>query len=606
MTNADTYCYEPLDPKSDVRLLILEKGSGTEPVRCRLTWASFLRKPYYEALSYTWGSALNAKTIYIQGCPVTIRNNLFQALSALRRKDAGRILWVDAICIDQDNVLERNHQVSLMKQIYAAATEVLVWLGVEADGSGLAMQQLKMLTQPCGLWKSLNNSTFEALQSLCNRDYWDRMWILQEIALAKRLTIHCGLESVDWKGFENLYAHKYSNNVQEIIASAVSKFPDTPATKLLDLRKGRRRLQSLRLVDLIRDFRDSHCMDPRDKVFALSHLATDCTYKADYSKTMFEVYQDVVNIYYPLIQKTLYTIFNYQSHEAINLSRELLHYLDGPFEVPTNRHKLDVVYRKPQPKRVIIQQLRPTQLNVENSNNGEGMEFTLMTQHLPRLRPMTGELVGTISHTGHLAAWSGFSQPTEHQIKARQREFVFHISRQQLECAIPTNLKASIGYRDPAESRFPSPSDATLNSIKRYHPPSAKELAKINKQKILDEMGGCLGCLPLEFCRPNNLQGVIVGGRSEYCRGIGTFEIMPGDEVWEFPSLFYMVVVRWISGEWTVVGKVVFFHNEDLSIVTPSDRKRWKAEAPSTKLVGQDYNKVELELDIIGLQKLTC
>ncbi|KAH8602297.1 heterokaryon incompatibility protein-domain-containing protein, partial [Bisporella sp. PMI_857] len=183
------YEYELLDAKSDLRLLILEMGGTSDPIKCRLVRARFARRPFYEALSYTWGSADQKKQIWLHGQRTDVRSNLWSALFKLRRNDKNRLLWVDALCINQRNVNERNHQVALMKEIFTQAAEVIVWLGPEADDSDLAMDFLYDASSRYAGPSTLDVPTHKALRKLCNRDYWKRMWILQEVSLAKHLTV---------------------------------------------------------------------------------------------------------------------------------------------------------------------------------------------------------------------------------------------------------------------------------------------------------------------------------------------------------------------------------------------------------------------------------
>lgn len=89
----------------------------------------FASNPKYEALSCTWGPPEPVKTITINGYEVKVRENLYWALVNLQRGVTHRLFWVDAICINQDDLEERNRQVSLMAFIYSRAQAVLVWLG---------------------------------------------------------------------------------------------------------------------------------------------------------------------------------------------------------------------------------------------------------------------------------------------------------------------------------------------------------------------------------------------------------------------------------------------------------------------------------------------
>lgn len=83
----------------------------------------------YEALSYTWGSAHKQYDIEISGNTLPITENLHLALQHLRHPEEDRILWIDAICIDQDNVGERGHQVRQMASIYERVVRAIIWLG---------------------------------------------------------------------------------------------------------------------------------------------------------------------------------------------------------------------------------------------------------------------------------------------------------------------------------------------------------------------------------------------------------------------------------------------------------------------------------------------
>ncbi|KAF2461212.1 heterokaryon incompatibility, partial [Lineolata rhizophorae] len=85
--------------------------------------------PKYEALSYTWGDALDRHSIACEGKTIRVTANLLSALQHLRQPDVTRILWVDAVCINQGNIAERDAQVRMMGDIYRMAARVLVWLG---------------------------------------------------------------------------------------------------------------------------------------------------------------------------------------------------------------------------------------------------------------------------------------------------------------------------------------------------------------------------------------------------------------------------------------------------------------------------------------------
>lgn len=131
-----------------IRLLHLEPATDSDaPIRCSFTTVSLANSPCYEALSYVWGDSTLLNTVKLDGFDVAISRNLFQALCRLRRRDADRILWVDAVCINQGDIDERSRQVSLMGSIYQGAERVVVFLGQEWDGQDLAFDYLNLCAE---------------------------------------------------------------------------------------------------------------------------------------------------------------------------------------------------------------------------------------------------------------------------------------------------------------------------------------------------------------------------------------------------------------------------------------------------------------------------
>ncbi|KAH7371247.1 heterokaryon incompatibility protein-domain-containing protein, partial [Pyrenochaeta sp. MPI-SDFR-AT-0127] len=112
-----------------IRLLLLHPGSGTEELQYELITATFDDMPHYEALSYTWNGNSNWKHIQdaAQSCHLSM--NLCASLFALRKPDNNRVLWIDQICINQNDYRERGQQVQLMSKIYSRASKVLIWIG---------------------------------------------------------------------------------------------------------------------------------------------------------------------------------------------------------------------------------------------------------------------------------------------------------------------------------------------------------------------------------------------------------------------------------------------------------------------------------------------
>jgi hypothetical protein len=127
------YQYPPLTQEKSIRLLLLQPATSKQaPLICEIHHAELGdgKIPPYEALSYVWGSVTDTThRLICSGQHVSITRNLNEALLHLRYTDRVRVLWVDAVCVDQSNVSERNHQVCQMGEIYQQASQVVVWLG---------------------------------------------------------------------------------------------------------------------------------------------------------------------------------------------------------------------------------------------------------------------------------------------------------------------------------------------------------------------------------------------------------------------------------------------------------------------------------------------
>ncbi|KAH8589754.1 heterokaryon incompatibility protein-domain-containing protein [Bisporella sp. PMI_857] len=161
-----------------VRLIELLPGIMPEPLACRLFAQSLDSNPQYTALLLGVTSGLHAALVY------------------LRNSKVSRTLWVDAICIDQSDIQERNHQVAQMKSIYQAADKVVAWLGEEADDSDQAMAYLSSMCWVDANPRDKSDNVMKALEKLWARPYWTRVWVVQELAVARRVSFHCGLKSV--------------------------------------------------------------------------------------------------------------------------------------------------------------------------------------------------------------------------------------------------------------------------------------------------------------------------------------------------------------------------------------------------------------------------
>jgi hypothetical protein len=185
----------------------------------------------FEALSYTWGDAdiSDFAEVDLSGskeerATLGLRPNLAAALRHLRLRDRVRVLWIDAICINQEDIEERNEQVKRMSHIYSSAYKVIAWLGEEKGGSKHAIETLQHIgrqlkstvagrviaapdaTEPT-FWRndhapSFEERTWNSLMRLVEREWFYRLWCWQEIKLGgKQALLQCGSDTIPWNAF---------------------------------------------------------------------------------------------------------------------------------------------------------------------------------------------------------------------------------------------------------------------------------------------------------------------------------------------------------------------------------------------------------------------
>lgn len=300
--------YRPLTrPECQIRLFRLEKMAEDGKVRGSFVYSDINSCPKYTALSYAWGEPNKTRTITIERQnDVKIGENLWWFLQCrgLTLKKP-RFFWIDAICIDQSNVNERNHQVGLMKRIYSLASNVYIWLGRESENSRIAMEFLanegmKPLRRQIDDYRPMwDGKEGNAIRDLFERPYWRRMWIIQEIIHANRLTVWCGSQRLDWPVLDRLFLtmktleeddqlgrHEFVTDILRSPAFVMVwqrahwRHPETPTPKL---------------QTLIEIFQSWECADVRDKVYALVSMADLKTaVLPNYSRSPRQIYHDVL------------------------------------------------------------------------------------------------------------------------------------------------------------------------------------------------------------------------------------------------------------------------------------------------------------------------
>lgn len=294
--------YDPLPTSVDcIRLLHLDfRWQLSDRITGSLTTVTFAERPKYDAVSYEWGTDSPSETIAIDGHMVTIRKNLHKALTTIlnsrNAETTGRVFWIDALCINQRDFDERSRQVRLMPFIYTRAQKVLLWLG-----------NLAALDENPASSRMLNEDSSGGLAGvvlpLCLDSYWNRMWIIQEIILAREVEIHfesmevlykcLGRHAIDIRhlmGGHPLGVH--GTPVKWVDFSRLAHgFPHLRAAQLIEQKKQRFGDSHL-LLNLLRNHRAALCQDPRDKIYGLIGIAidVDADFPMRYGTPLTEVY----------------------------------------------------------------------------------------------------------------------------------------------------------------------------------------------------------------------------------------------------------------------------------------------------------------------------
>jgi hypothetical protein len=139
--------YVSLQSPTEIRRLWIFPGMQGDLIWCALGHFSLDDYPFYDALSYTWGGTELSHPIQCEKKSINVTASLYSALRRIRQRNRARILWADAICINQFSTLKKNHQIRLMKRIYQQARQVVVYLGEESDDSKLGFEAGRKLLE---------------------------------------------------------------------------------------------------------------------------------------------------------------------------------------------------------------------------------------------------------------------------------------------------------------------------------------------------------------------------------------------------------------------------------------------------------------------------
>ena len=268
MTELAKYPYRPLRYEDSIRLIQLHPCEDVNgPIKFFLLSARLSETSWgYEALSYTWGAEYPKQAIFCQSpqSVLEVTQNCYSALKRLRN-DTVRCLWIDAICINQEDMNEKSVQVRMMERIFKAASRVIVELGEATPGSCLLFDELveAETSGTLDIRPSPNKSIVRELECLFRRPWFSRVWVIQEVVLNSCVRIVCGSQGCS---LTTLRACQFGFGKRHLVTVR----EDPPVLRLcakLDDLKLSRGLWTV----LIRT-RSLSSTDPRDRVFALLSL----------------------------------------------------------------------------------------------------------------------------------------------------------------------------------------------------------------------------------------------------------------------------------------------------------------------------------------------
>lgn len=230
------FIYRALDsPQDTTRLLCLHPGQFADTICVTVTHEPYQKDTSipYECLSYTWGNTADQEYIHVwqdaaqEPALLRCRFNLVTALRHLRHPHEHRMMWADAICINQDNIPEKSLSVGHMGEIYKRAAQVVAWIGQEDQGTTMAMALIERLSSGITLpWhhrtcetvagseasivehriseSTIKSEDWISLNELILRPYFKRLWVRQEVQLASKVVMKCGIHEVEWEKVEKV------------------------------------------------------------------------------------------------------------------------------------------------------------------------------------------------------------------------------------------------------------------------------------------------------------------------------------------------------------------------------------------------------------------
>ncbi|KAF2247543.1 HET-domain-containing protein, partial [Trematosphaeria pertusa] len=290
MSSLPTYRYQPLESASTVRILVLHPAEDfAAPIRVRIVHADQEALLFgetetqgYEAVSYCWGDPTPTHSIICDDAFTRgVTRNVDTMLRYLRRAGRPRRIWVDALCLNQQDLEEKTEQVRRMGRVYQCAMKVHVWLG-ETDKAdpevrlfaglraiaALRLHPTEEYEPVLDILGRVFGGNYEAyIDSFFSRKWFSRRWIVQECALNHQVVVRCGRHKILWAWFKrgvfllDRARVRFCQEARDALSMVMSF--DSPTMNAATLSK------------LLWSFHASECSLPEDRIFSLLGLAQD-------------------------------------------------------------------------------------------------------------------------------------------------------------------------------------------------------------------------------------------------------------------------------------------------------------------------------------------
>ncbi|KHN96000.1 Heterokaryon incompatibility [Metarhizium album ARSEF 1941] len=296
ITTLKSYKYSTLSP-GEVRLLKLSKSTPWSPVQCELIQVRLDEATKFETISYTWGDQKNRKGLILDGSRLDVSERVYEIVHDRASFLMTRHIWIDSICINQQDNGEKSAQVQLMRKIYGSSYHTVIWLGHEPDAND-AIWFLSHLRRRMDSEETVKRQTmslmelniespgWRALARLVGHGYWTRCWVIQEIAVSKKVIISYGGELITWDYFSSLMTTVFTGDpnhvwhISKIYWRSLDPLPMDAGVQIASLGRLREIIQanhSTNLFDLLISSINSTATDPRDNIFSVQGISAAAT-----------------------------------------------------------------------------------------------------------------------------------------------------------------------------------------------------------------------------------------------------------------------------------------------------------------------------------------